>query len=346
MGYYPHGSFFFSDLTHYVRDGDFIVALLRDANDLDGYAFALGALAHYAGDNNGHRIGVNRAVPVLYPELMRKYGDWVTYEEGRVQHVKTEFGFDVLEVAKGRFAPEGYHDFIGFGVSVPLLDQAFRETYGLELGDVLSDEEKAFGSYRRDVSQLIPKATKVAWALKKDDIMKDQPGITRSRFLFNISRASYQRNWGSDYKEPNFIERLLAFLFRLIPKFGPLKYLQLRTPTPETQKMFENSFNVTLERYRQLLATVGNGQPNVPNDNLDTGSVSGPGEYRLNDKTHAKLLHKWARQNFAGVPAAGRAELLEFFSYPREKHSIHKAKQWKKIDAELDQLKKVQVPAQ
>src|SRR3984893_3345089 len=48
MGYYPHGSFFFSDLTHYVRSGDFVLALLRDAKDLDGYAFALGALAHYA----------------------------------------------------------------------------------------------------------------------------------------------------------------------------------------------------------------------------------------------------------------------------------------------------------
>src|SRR5579871_1023269 len=105
MGYYPHGSFFFSDLTHYVRDGDFVLALLRDANDLNGYAFALGAMAHYASDNNGHRIGVNRAVPVLYPKLMRKYGDVVTYEQGRSEHVKTEFGFDVLEVAKGRYAP-------------------------------------------------------------------------------------------------------------------------------------------------------------------------------------------------------------------------------------------------
>lgn len=81
MGYYPHGSFFFSDLTHYVRSGDFIVALLRDSKDLDGYAFALGALAHYASDNNGHPIGTNRAVPLLYPKLQKKYGDSVTYEE-------------------------------------------------------------------------------------------------------------------------------------------------------------------------------------------------------------------------------------------------------------------------
>src|ERR1700676_502518 len=103
MGYYPHGSKFFSDLTHYVRSGDFILALLRDAKDLDGYAFALGALSHYAADNDGHLIGVNQAVPILYPKLKKKYGDSVTYEKDPLAHVKTEFGFDVLEVAQGRY---------------------------------------------------------------------------------------------------------------------------------------------------------------------------------------------------------------------------------------------------
>ena len=122
MGYYPHGSFFFSDLTHYVRSGDFILALLRDSKDLDGYAFALGALAHYAADSNGHPVGTNRAVPLLYSKLKKKYGDSVTYEQDKLAHVKTEFGFDVLEVARGRYAPDSYHDFIGFGVSVPLLE--------------------------------------------------------------------------------------------------------------------------------------------------------------------------------------------------------------------------------
>ena len=167
MGYYPHGSFFFSDLTHYVRSGDFVLALLRDSKDLDGYAFALGSLAHYAADNDGHSIGTNRAVPLLYPKLKKKYGDTVTYEEDKLAHVKTEFGFDVLEIAQGRYAPDNYHDFIGFGVSVPLLEQAFQETYGLELKNVLSNEDKVLGSYRHDVSQLLPKATRIAWSLRK-----------------------------------------------------------------------------------------------------------------------------------------------------------------------------------
>src|ERR1700691_736817 len=180
MGYYPHGSFFFSDLVHYVRSGDFILALIRDAPDLDGYAFALGALAHYAADNEGHRIGVNRAVPAMYPKLERKYGDSMTYEENKVAHLETEFSFDVLQVARGRYASDGYHDFIGFAVPAPLLEQAFQETYGLDLKHVLSNEDKVLGSYRYDVSRLIPKATRVAWSMKKADIMKDQPGVTRN----------------------------------------------------------------------------------------------------------------------------------------------------------------------
>src|SRR5580704_11517495 len=234
MGYYPHGSFFFSDLSHYVRSGDFVLALLRDAKDINGYAFALGALAHYVADNDGHPIGTNRAVPILYPKLKKKYGDSVTYEQDKLAHVKTEFGFDVLEVAHGRYAPDSYHDFIGFGVAVPLLEQAFQETYGLDLKEVLSNEDKVIGSYRHDVSQLLPKATRVAWSLKKNDIMKDQPGMTKKKFLYNLSRASYQKNWGNDFQPPTFDERFLGFLVRILPKFGPLKVLRLKTPTPET----------------------------------------------------------------------------------------------------------------
>ena len=55
MGYYPFGSKFFSDLVHYVRTGDFVANLIGEAQNLDEYAFALGALAHYAADTQGHR---------------------------------------------------------------------------------------------------------------------------------------------------------------------------------------------------------------------------------------------------------------------------------------------------
>src|ERR1700692_983314 len=346
MGYYPHGNFFFSDLTHYVRSGDFVQALIRDSQDVDGYAFALGALAHYAADNNGHPMGTNRSVPLLYPKDKAKYGDSVTYEEDRLAHVKTEFGFDVLEIAQGRYAPDNYHDFIGFEVSVPLLEQAFQETYGLDLKSVLSDEDKVLGSYRHDVSQLLPQATRIAWSLKKDDIMKDQPGITKRKFLYNLSRASYQKNWGNNFTPPTFKERFLAFLVRILPKVGPLKVLQLKTPTPAAEKLFEASFNATLDRYRQLLSQAGAGQPDLPNDNFDTGEITGPGKYQLTDETQAKLLDGLAKQQFNGASPEIRAELLEFFGHPDAPYAMkRKPKDWAKVQAELEQLKNAPPPA-
>ena len=345
MGYYPHGNKFVSDLTHYVRTGDFILALLRDSNDLNGYAFALGALSHYAADKDGHAIGVNRAVPVLYPKLKKKYGDWVTYEEDPLAHVKTEFGFDVLEVAQGRYAPQNYHDFIGFEVAVPLLQQAFQETYGLALQSVLSDESKALGSYRHDVSQLLPKATRVAWSLKKDDILKDQPSMTKRKFLYNLSRASYQKNWGNDYLKPTAREKFLAFLVKLLPKVGPLRVLELRMPTPDTERLFEASFNASLARYRKLLEEVAAGHPELPNDNFDTGAISGPGKYRLDDLAQAKLLDALAKQNFRTASPAMRSELLSFFSHPDAPYaSRRKPKAWAKVQAEIEQLRNASPP--
>jgi hypothetical protein len=340
MGYYPHGSMFFSDLAHYVRSGDFILAMIRDSKDLNSYAFALGAMAHYAADNDGHRIGTNHAVPVLYPKLKTKFGDVITYEQDPLAHVKTEFGFDVLEVAQHRYAPDSYHDFIGFEVAAPLLEQAFQETYGLELKTVLTNEDKVLNSYRRDVSQLLPKATRIAWSLKQKDILKDAPGITKRKFLYNLSRASYEKEWGKSYDRPTFGEKFLAFLTRLLPKIGPLKVLKLVAPTPETEKMFEASFNATLARYRKLLAEVGTDHLELQNDNFDTGETTPPGEYRMNDDTYAKLLDKLAEQKFAAASPEVRSNILTFYNDPNAPYATKRhPKAWAKVQTELAQLK-------
>ena len=343
LGYYPHGSKFFSELTHYLRSGDFIQVLLRDAQDLYQYAFALGALAHYAADNEGHRLAVNRAVPLLYPKLKKKHGDVVTYEEDPAAHLKTEFGFDVLQVAQGRFAPDAYHDFIGFEVAQLLLDRAFRETYGLELASVLDNESQAISSYRHAISSTIPKATRVAWALKKNEIQRDLPTMTRKRFLYNISRASYEKNWGRDYRAPTAGEKFLAFLFRLIPKKGPLKALALRTPTPQTEQWFEQSFNATLTEYRRLLSEWDQGRLVLINDNFDVGAVTPPGQYRLNDQTYAALLDRLAKRNFAGISPELRAELSRFYSDPSAPYATRKdRKAWERVQDELQRLQVVQ----
>jgi len=345
MGYYPHGNKLVSDLTHYVRSGDFVVALLRDAKDLNGYAFALGALAHYTADNDGHRLGTNLAVPLLYPKLRKKFGKSVTYGEDPLAHVKTEFGFDVIEVAQQRYAPASYHDFIGFQVSVPLLEQAFQETYGLDLKAVLRNEAKALNSYRRDVSDLLPKATRIAWSLKKNEIMKDAPGTTKRKFLYNLSRASYEKEWGRDYQQVSFGDKVAAFLVRLVPKIGPLKVLQFQTPTPETEKMFESSFNATLDSYRAFLAQQAAGHLALLNDNIDTGEISGPGKYRLNDDVHADLLAALAKQNFATAPPDLRAELLDFYSQTDAPYATkNRPKDWARVQVELLQLKAAPPP--
>ena len=340
MGYYPYGSKFFSNLTHYVRSGDFIKALLKDSQDINEYAFALGSMSHYAADNDGHRMAVNRVVPELYPKLKKKYGDVVTFEDDPLAHVKTEFAFDVLEVAKERYAPEAYHDFIGFEVAQALLDRAFEDTYGLKLSSVLEHEAKAIGSYRHDVSKVIPKATKVAWQVKQDDIQKDLPGMTRDRFLYNLSRASYEKHWGKDYRRPGPGEKVLAFIFRLIPKIGPLKILTFRTPTAENERVFEASFNATLGRYRRLLTELGSGDVGLPNDNFDVGERTGPGQYRLSDDTYADLLQRLAEERFSGITPELRADIERFYADPDSPNATKRSsRRWSRVQRELAQLK-------
>src|SRR5881409_3043649 len=201
MGYYPFGSKYFSDLVHYVRSGDFVQALLRDAGDLNEYAFALGALAHYASDISGHPT-INRITAIEFPKLQRKFGNEVTYADDHKAHIQTEFGFDMVQVAKNRYTSDHYHDFIGFEVSRPLLERAFLKTYDIKLEDVFGDPDLAIGSYRRSVSTIIPEMTRVALLSRREEIVKDTPNFDKKKFLYYLSRADYEKEWGSVYRKP------------------------------------------------------------------------------------------------------------------------------------------------
>jgi hypothetical protein len=271
LGYYPFSSKFFSDLTHYVRSGDFVAALIRESQDINEYAFALGALAHYAADNSGHRMATNLAVPMLYPELGRRFGKTVTYWDSPLSHIRTEFGFDVLQVAQGRYAPDQYRKFIGFQMAKPLLERAFLDTYGIELKDVFRTEDLAFESFRYSVGSIIPGMTRVAWKLKKETLIKEIPGVTQKKFLYNLSRSSYEKEWGTGYRRPGIRTRLVTWVVSLVPKSGPFKSLAFRTPTPEVEKLFMASFNATIDSYRILLANVDAGGLAIPNENFDMG---------------------------------------------------------------------------
>jgi hypothetical protein len=340
MGYYPFGSRFFSDLAHYVRSGDFVEALIHDSQDINEYAFALGALSHYCADNDGHPIATNISVPILYPKLRRQYGNNVTYDENPSAHIQTEFGFDVIQVAHGNYASESYHDFIGFKVSEPLLERAFKETYGIELKSIFTNLDLALGTYRYSVSTIIPTMTKVAWETKKADIEKQTPGITRDRFLYNLSRSGYHKEWGTQYQKPGFFARVLSVVFRVVPKVGPFKAFAIKPSTPETEKLFMQSFNVTVDYYRQLLGQVRAGNLDLQDKDFDTGMPTRAGEYRLADKAHAQLLDRLASHNFENVTSELRQDILAFYGNTSAHADVKKDKDgWHKTLRELAGLK-------
>jgi len=314
LGYYPLGSKFFSDLVHYVRCGDFVRALFEEAQDPNELAFAVGALAHYSADDTGHTIAINRIVPMLYPKLKRQYGDVIAYEQAPSAHMKTEFAFDVIHVAEQHYAPDAYQDFVGFKVAKPVLERAFSKTYGLELKDVFLSVDLALGTFRYSVSTVIPEMTKAAWAAKKDEIIKATPGATRQKFVYNLSRASFEKEWGKEYERPGIFARFLGFLFRILPKVGPFRAFGFRVPPPDAQKLFMESFNQTLDHYRVRVAGIRRGESlNLPNENLDTGKPTAFGAYKLADKTYEKLLEKLADKKYDGMDAKLRSTVLSYF---------------------------------
>lgn len=312
MGYYPFSSKFFSDLVHYVRSGDFVASMLQDAQNLNEYAFALGAMAHYWADSFGHPEAVNLVVPIMYPKLRRKFGDHVTYQDDPGAHLKTEFGFDVLEVARGSFAPQSYHDFIGFEVAKPVLERAFEDTYSIPLKDVFKDLDLALGTYRRTVSELLPEMTKAAWAANKNDIQKTRPGITARKFRYNLSRAEYHKEWSDHYVKPGVGARILAFFFKMMPKIGPFRALGFKMPTPQGETMFMKSFNDTLTRVKSF---VPESSPQLPNRNFDTGEPTRQGAYHSVDETYCKLLDTYADKQLQPSEQM-RANILAFFQDP------------------------------
>ncbi|HZM60693.1 MAG TPA: zinc dependent phospholipase C family protein, partial [Vicinamibacterales bacterium] len=242
LGYYPFGSHFFTDLVHYVRAGDFVEALIRDARDVDEYAFALGALAHYASDNAAHPLAVNRALPIVYPKLRAKFGDEVLFTESPARHVMVEFSFDVLQVARGTFKADAYQELVGFEVATPLLERAFRETYGLELDDVFGNVDLAIGTYRHAASETIPDITRVAWREKRDEILAANPSVTEREFVFTMTRGDYERDYGTSYRKPGLFARLVVAVFKVLPKFGPFRPLAFTPLSGETERMFLDSF--------------------------------------------------------------------------------------------------------
>jgi len=314
MGYYPFGSHLFTNLVHYVRSGDFVEALVRDATTVNEMAFALGAMAHYSADNAGHPLAVNRSVPLIYPKDRAKFGNSVTYVEDPKRHVMVEFGFDVVQVAAGAYLPDSYRAFIGFEVSKPLLERAFRETYGLEVKDLFFDTDLAIGTFRWAVSQTIPQMTTIAWRDKEKAIEKVTPTVQRSAFVYTITRQEYEHEYGTMYRKPGLMAKFFATVMKVLPKFGPFKPLAFQAPTPEAERLFAESFRTARQRYRASLQDARDGRVMLPNTNFDIGRPSAWGEYSLADSTYMQFLDRLDKHHFADVPQDMRSDVLRFFS--------------------------------
>jgi hypothetical protein len=341
MGYYPFGSKLFSDLTHYVRTGDFVANLIQESSDLNEYAFALGALAHYVSDNSGHPT-INHSVAIEFPKLRKKYGDSVTYEDDHKTHIRTEFGFDMVQVAKNRYSSDRYHDFIGFEISKPVLERAFLKTYGLKLTDVMGDEDLAIGTFRRAVSQVIPEMTRVALVARKKEMVKEDPTFNKKKFLYYLSRTDYQKQWGKGYRKPGFGTRILAFFLRIVPKVGPFSALRFQIPSTQTEDLYIKSVDLTVTNYKSSLRSVDFKNIRLENRDCDTGRETAFGEYRLSDATYAKLLDKLAGQNFAQASSKLRANILDYYAVAQPSESGNKSKKaWEKTAKELQQLKQL-----
>jgi zinc dependent phospholipase C len=341
LGYYPFGSHFFSNLLHYVRTGDFVETIIRDAQDLDEYAFALGTLAHYTADNVGHPEAVNKAVALMFPKLRAKYGDRVTYVDSPSSHIIVEFSFDIVQVAAGAYLPEAYHSFIGFEVAKPLLERAFRETYGLEMKDVFGDEDLAISTYRHSVSEIIPELTRVAWRDKREEIERLIPGVKESAFIYSYTRQQYEKDFGGAYRKPGLFARFIGFIYKLVPKIGPLKPLSFKAPTPESETLFAESFKDTRARYAAALDQVGRGRLNVTNTNFDLGKPTSHGEYKLADDTYAELVHRLSDVK-AAVPPALRADITRYYEHDGARAAKIGSKEQKRAEKVRRQLASMQ----
>src|SRR6201997_1859937 len=341
LGYYPFGSREFSDLVHYVRSGDFVRELLLESQDVNEYAFALGALSHYTSDIAGHPA-VNLAVAIEFPKLRAKYGKSVRYAQDKTAHLKTEFGFDTVQVAKNRYASQQYHDFIGFQVSKPLLERVFPVVYGMPLKDVLTHEDMAVGSYRYAVSHIIPEMTQVALQTHKKELMHEKPDFAKQKFLYHLSRSDYEKQWGKDYKKPGVGTRILSTLFRYMPRVGPFKGLGFKSPTPQTEDLYFKSVNTTVDQYRAFLEGVRSEKLVLLNTDLDSGQPTKAAEYTLTDEAYAKLLAQLSDRKFDLTSPELRDNILQFYSDTSAAIVTKKdATRWQNVLTSLDQLRTV-----
>jgi len=313
MGYMPGGDGYFTDLLHYVRSGDFIINLLSEADSLNEYAFALGALSHYMADKYGHSMATNVTVPELYPELKQKFGKVVTYENDHTSHSRMEFAYDAVQVGRSNYASVAYHDFIGFNIAKPVLERAFFNTYGQHLSLIFKNFDASVSTMRWGVKNLFPALTKKAWKAKKDEIVKANGTATVRSFRYKMSRRMYNKEFSGKRNKPDFKARVAAFFVKILPKVGPLKNLKFVYPGTEGEKRFTHVFDTIIQKYAIASKQWDAQLLQLQDINLDTGHPMAYGKYHLADDTYCKLVLNLQKEGFACLTPILQAHLVKHF---------------------------------
>ena len=339
FGYYPFGNKFFSDLTHYVRSGDFVLSLLHNAQTPDELAFAVGSLSHYIGDTIGHSAAVNLSVPIEFPKLEQRYGPSVNYAQDTHAHVQTEFAFDINQLSKLRFAPSAYTKFVGLEVPLPLLRKAFFETYGLKLPDIIGTKETSIRIYRYAVRSFLPNIARAETILHKKNFPADVPGPDLNLFTKDLIQASTDNNWEAYRKKPGVRSHLYAGFIFILPKVGTLKMLAIKGPTEHTEDLYIKSVNRSIAGLRRVLTNFDTIDRYIPNRDLDTGFVVKPGGYPLADKTYAKLLNLIVQHPDNVVPTQLKHDLIAYYADPQAPIiTKNDPKKWAQVQANLKTL--------
>jgi Zinc dependent phospholipase C len=357
IGYYPYGDKSFSNLTHYVRSGDFVVNLFRNASNANELAFAVGALSHYIGDSLGHPLATNIAVPVEFPKLGAKFGPEVSYAEGQDQHVQTEFAFDINEIAHHRVAPLHYLRHVGLMVPVRQLALAYYQTYGLS-EDFSATKKRRFNvrEYRFAVRAFIPRIAYAVTLLHRRHEPAELDTPEKAQIEKEVATVAAENNWATFRHHAGIGTYALAGLIFVLPKIGPLKLVAVKGPTQATEAeymhsvvMSESALRRRLARFtpphgnprpRQIMARPSRGrQSPLPNLDLDTGLIVKPGGYPLTDSTYADLLHRLTLKPAQPIPPGIKEDIQAYYSDPDSPIATKKApEQWKQVQADLATL--------
>lgn len=346
LGYYPFGKQFFSDLTHYVRAGDFVRLLLTEAKTPDELAFAVGALSHYVGDVYGHSLATNPSVAQDFPKLAEKFGPSVTYDENPHAHVRTEFAFDINEISKHRFAPSAYLSHVGLLVAVPLLDRVFFQVYGLHLNSVLGGRRgrtNLFG-YSFAVRRFLPRIAYAENVLHRRKMPPDVQDADSIPLIKALAQSEFENGWDQYRHKPGIGTYSLAGLIFILPKVGLLSELAIKVPSAASEMEYVKSLNRSILGMGKVLGGVRSGNQtaivvDLENRDLDTGEKVVPGGYRLTDNTYAELLQKITQEQGYRIPSGLKNNIEAYYADPNAPIATRKnPARWARVQAELGKL--------